>query len=255
MSEFNVKIRAQELGKDLENMSDEMEEQLNQAVADLANATYANIVAKAQQDLNTTRKDYLKGLSFEQIGENSYMISLEGSFSNSLEQGSGPYDIKQKSLESQKIISVGPRTGQPWVQEGKNGRYAHVPFEHQPYSKAPNTGDLGSAIRLMKAMNKQGTEQYLTSVFKDEFGKPMSGKVATARSVIPNLDKITKFQKVYENKETGSFSVKALYMTWRTISDNGPSWTHPGFKGIDAFGEAEKFVEEQIDNILNTLIG
>lgn len=255
MADFSVKVRAHELGKDLENLSKETTRELNQAVKDLSNAAYANMVARAQAGLGSTRAEFLKGLSLDQIGENTYLITLDGKFANALEEGWSPYDMRESLLKSKKTVQVGNRAGEPWVQQGQNGKYAHVPFQHRPFSKEAKTGDLNAAIRKMTTYNRQGRKQKLTSIFKDDFGNPLQGKVATIKdSDIPELANITKFQKIYENKETGKSTVQSIYMTWRTISENGDAWNHPGFEGIKAFLEAEKFVEQQIDIIINTLV-
>lgn len=257
MADINVKIRAAALGKSLENLAAEVQEEFDQAIRDTANAAYATITAKAQQELNSTRQDYLRGLSFEDLGNNTYLIVLEGDFANALEKGYSGFDVRTGMLNSEKIVGVGSRAGQPWVQKGAKGqKYAHVPFEHRPHSKAPQAADLNQAIKKLTAMNRSGMEQKLTKVFKDASGKPLEGRVASVKKVegFPQLDGIAKYQKIYKNESTGKETVQSVYMTFRTVSENGDSWRHPGFGGLHAFDEAEKWVEEQIDNIIKVLI-
>lgn len=43
-------------------------------------------------------------------------------------------------------------------------------------------------------------------------------------------------------------------MTYRTVSENGGDWTHPGYAGLHAFDDAEKWMDSEIDNILNRLL-
>lgn len=257
MADINVKIRAAALGKSLENLAADVQEEFDSAIRDTANAAYASIVAKAQQELNSTRQDYLRGLNFEDLGNNTYLIVLEGDFANALEKGYSGFDVREGMLNSEKIVGVGPRSGQPWVQTGKDGKkFAHVPFEHRPHSKAPQAADLNQAIKKLTAMNRSGMEQKLTKVFKDASGKPLEGRVASVKKVdgFPQLDGIAKYQKIYKNESTGKETVQSIYMTFRTVSENGDSWRHPGFAGLHAFDEAEKWVEEQIDNIIKVLI-
>jgi hypothetical protein len=256
MSDINIHIRATALGKSLENLASEIQEELDQAIKDTANAAFASITAAAQSQLHSSRQDYLRGLSFEELGNNTYLIILEGDFANSLEKGYPGFDVRTGMLNSEKIVGVGPRSGQKWVQQGKNGKFAHVPFEHRPHSKAPQASDLNQAIKKLQAMNREGVQQKLTSIFKDASGKPLEGRVATVNKVkgFPQLDGLTKYQKVYKNETTGKETLQSVYLTYRTISENGKSWRHPGFSGLHAFDEAEKFVEEQIDNIINALI-
>ena len=257
MSDISVRVRAEALGKSIENLAAEVEAELNQAIADVANGAYAFIVSKAQQELNTTRMDYLKGLDFQNLGNNTYLIVLDGKFPNSLESGYTSFDVKTGMLESKKIVQVGPRAGQPWVQTNKEGKkFAHVPFEHRPFSKAPQVSDLAQAIRKIKVQNQEGLEQKLTKIFRDSTGRPIEGKVATVESVdgFPQLAGLTKYQKIYRNEEKGTETVQSLYMTFRTVSEDGKSWMHPGHPGIHAFEEAELWVQQEIDNIIKTLI-
>lgn len=254
MAEFSLKLKAAELGKDLEDIGDAVVAQLEQALQDLAHTAHAVIIAKAQADLSETRQDYLKGLKFETLGKNSYLISLEEEFPISLEEGFQSFDMKPGMLKSAKVVELGTRAGSPWVQQGKDGsRYAHVPFKHTPFSQAGKT-DLNAAIREMTAFNASGRKQKLTSIFKSPEGKPLSGEVARVRSNIPEIDGITKFQKVLENADTGKLSTSSIYLTWRTISDNGGPWIHKGYKGLKAFLEAEDYVEDQLEEIIRTLL-
>ena len=258
MSEINIKLKLQSLGKELESLAAGVSEQIAEAVHDVVQAGYASIVGSAQLALHTTQKDYLSGLKLHEMGENEYLIVLDGKFANALESGYSGFDVKEGMLNSKKVVNVGTRAGQPWVQRSKKDdhRFAHVPFQHQPYSKAPKTSDLAGAIRKLKAFNRQGEEQKFTSLFTDASGQALEGKVAVVKKVkgFPQLDRITKYQKIYKNEKTGKESVQSLYMTYRTISDNGGEWVHPGFKGLHAFDDAEQWMDSQIDEILNRLL-
>ena len=244
MTDISVKIRAEQLGKDLDNLSISLENELNQAVLDLANTAYAHIVANAQKNLKSTRQDYLRNLSFTDLGNNSYLISLEGTGPNAVEEGYGSFDMKPGLLGSKKISA----NGEPWVKTNKDGKkYAHVPFSHHPTAKGSDP--LIKSIQQLTAKNKQGSIQKLTKIFEDEFGKPISGKVAVAKSDISILNNMTKFQHVSEKGK-----VSSLYMTFRTVSENSDGWIHPGHEGMHFFQEAEKYIEDQLDLIIKTLL-
>ena len=254
LKEFSLQIKALELDKDLSSISDELKKEIEGAVENLAGVAYANIIAKAQAELHTSRDDYVKNLSFDKIGDNEYLITLHGDWPNKIEEGYDAYSMKEGLLKSTKDVTVGPRSGQKWVQKSKGGiKFAHVPLEKHPFSKAPKASDLGAAIRKLTAYNRQGTKQKITQTFKDSQGNPISGKVAIARSDIKNLDRLTKFQHIHTSK-TGTQSVQSLYLTWRTVSENSKGWQHPGWKGLKAFLETEKYIEDQLEQILNTLI-
>lgn len=249
--DISFKIKAEELGKDLDYLTKELEAEINLAVENLANAAFAHIVSKAQQELSySKRKDYIKGLKLDKLGNNSYLISLEGDWSNKIEDGFSSYDMKPGMLNSEKIVEIGSRAGQKWVQESEEGtKYAHVPFEHHPHGEATSS-DLQQELKKMTAYNKQGLKQKVTKIFKDDFGKPMSGKVASqVASEHPFLQNLTKFQHINEKG-----TVSNLYMTWRTVSEKSSGWINPGYEGLDAFASAEKWVEEQMDLIIQTLL-
>ena len=157
MTDINVRIIAEKLGKDLEKAADSVTRELQTAIKDLASAAYANIVAHVQSSSmgDSNKKDYLKALQFQSIGNDSYLIYLDGQWPTNLDEGFGPYSIKDVLLRSQKKVGVGPRAGEPWVRESKEGnKYAAVPFEHRRSS--PAGGDLANDINKLFAFNRQG---------------------------------------------------------------------------------------------------
>jgi hypothetical protein len=246
-------LDGKELKRTLDNVGERLESELNQAITNLAHATYAKITADAQNKLSRTRQDYLRGLQFDSLGGNSYLISLQGEWANKIEHGFPAKNMKDVLLNSQKIVQVGKRAGQPWVQKGqKNQRYAHVPFEHKPHSKEAKGGDLNSVLKKMTGYGVSGINQRITRIFKDPSGNPMEGKVATGRSDIPQLDQVVKYQKIYKDQK-GKEKVQSLYVTYRTISDLSTGWHHPGYEGLRAFREAEIWIAKEIDNIIRRL--
>lgn len=253
--DISLTIEAASLGKDLEKVGEDVANEINQQIANTAQAAYASIIAKAQQDLNATRGDYLKDLKFDQIG-GDYVISLEGDFSSRIEEGFSAYDLKNILLKSTKTVKVGSRSGMPWVKKSKAGnRYASVPFSHKPFSKAGGASDLSSLIQKMKTKNARGRTQKLTSIFKDISGSPLEGRVAVMKKTsVADLEGLVKYQKNYKNQQTGKLTTQSLYMTYRTISDKSSGWKHPGWRGLHAFEDAEKFVKNEIRKILEDFI-
>lgn len=251
MADISFKIRAEALGKSIENLAPQVEEEINQAVKNLAHAAYTAMTAKIQSmSMNEkNRKDYLKNLKFKDLGDDSYLIFLEGEWANKLEQGFGSYSIREVLLKSKKIVQVGKRAGEPWVRTAKDGhKYAAVPFEHKPHSNP--SGDLGRDIKNLTAKGINGVTQNLDKIFKNADGKALSGKVATVQGAEnPRLEGLTKYQYVHP-----SGKVSSVYMTYRMVSENGKDWIHPSHPGYQLFKEAEKFVEEQMDQIINTLL-
>ena len=255
--EIIIELRAKELGLELEKLSIELERELNDAVESVANAAYAKIIAKAQNELSETRATYLKDLRFDQIGTNSYLITLEGDFSTKIEDGFGSYSIKDQLLGSNKKVSVGSRSGKPWVQQSTKGtKFAHVPFEKKPFSKAPKGNDMSAIIRQLTIKNTQGRKQRLTSVFKTPAGTPLEGKVAVVTGTsVKDLEGLIKYQHVRETK-SGKQKVESFYVNYRTVSDKPGTadWKHPGWRGLKSFQEVEEWTKEQIDNILKDFL-
>lgn len=255
MADLNVRLIAEKLGKSLEDAADKVTIELNQAIKDLASAAYANIIAhvQASQMSAQNKQNYLKSLEFMPIGDDSYLIYLDGDWPTKLDEGFEPYSIKDQLLKSDKTVNVGPRAGEPWVRENKDGKkYAAVPFEHKP-SSAPS-GSLAADIKKLYAMNRQGKQQKITSTFKDDFGKPISGKVAVASSgmnpdIPANLERLVKYQGVNEKGR-----VSNVYMTYRMVSEDSAGWMHPGHPGYGFFDKVEKEVEAEIENIIQTLL-
>lgn len=253
MSDISLKVRAEALGKDIEKLAPQVEEELNQAVKNLAQAAYTAMTARVQKmSMNEkNRKDYLKGLKFSDLGDDSYLIFLEGDWANKLEKGFGSYSIREQLLKSQKIVQVGSRAGEKWVRTAKDGhKWAVVPFEHKPHANP--TGDLAKDIKNLMVKGVNGQTQSLDKIFKSPDGKPLSGKVATVgndEGIAKNLQGLVKYQYVSPSGKASS-----VYMTYRAVSEAGKDWVHPGHDGYQLFKEAQDFVEKEMDNIILTLI-
>ena len=139
MADFSIKIKAEELGKTLDGIGEQLERELEGAVADLAHGAYAKIAADAQAGINSSdsRQQYLKGLEIVELGPSSYLVTLQGEEANRLEEGYDGFSIKDALLRSKKIVQLGKRSGEPWVRTNKEtgSKYAHVPIQLRPSSK------------------------------------------------------------------------------------------------------------------------
>lgn len=249
-SEISITLEAQALGKNLENLADELAAEVEQQVSTAMHAAFATIVAKAQSDLSSTAGDYLAALDFDKVGSD-YIISLSGKWPNLIESGFEGFDMRGTLLNSQAVTPNGP-----WVKESKKGhRYARVPFQHKPFSGATQGSNMVEALKSLRATNSQGRRQRLTSIFKDPSGNPLYGKVATVgKTGNPMLDGIVKYQQRYVNQSTGKVSTQSVYMTFRTISEAvATGWQHPGYDGLNAFQDAEEYVRSEIEKILRDL--
>lgn len=252
--DIEVKLIADQLGKDIAGIAPQVEAELNRAVENLAHAAYSAIIAKMQgMSMDPkNRQDYLRGLKFQDLDDSTWLIYLDGDWPNKLEEGYGSYSIKDQLLKSEKLVTVGSRAGQKWVRTSKKGKkYAAVPFTHHPSSGEKGSGNLGEDIKKILVSNRAGQQQSITKIFKDLEGKPLHGKVAVAGEVPgqPNLKGLTKYQFVHD-----SGKVSSVYMTYRMVGEDSPGWRHPGHAGYQLFKEAEQYVENELKNIINTLL-
>lgn len=253
MADISLKLAAAKLGKSLDLLGSQLESELNAAVKNLAASAYASMMANIQQSKSSskTKQEYARGLKFENLGENTYMIHLEGDWANKIEEGFGSYSIRELLLNSTKTVQVGSRSGEKWVRIGKQGqKYASVPFEHGLSTVGAKGGDLGTDIKQMFAKNLQGKNQPLRQIFKDLEGNPLAGKVATITDAINDkFQGLTKYQYVHP-----SGKVTSLFTTYRTVSENGKDWQHPGYGGRKLFSEAEKFIRDELENIVKEIL-
>lgn len=254
MADIKLKIKAEELGKSIEDLAPHVEQELQESVENLAQATYASVIGQVQamQIDPKNRQDYLRGLKYTKIDDSNFIIYLEGEWANQLESGFGAYSIKDKLLSSDKKVGAGSRAGEPWVRTSSKGKkYAAVPFEQKPFSgEASKAGDLAQSIKQMMVPNMKGKAQKLTSVIRDLDGNAIRGKAAVIdKHPNPMLQGLTKYQSV---SDTGR--VSSLYMVFRMVHEDSPGWQHPGHPGYNLFKQAEEYVEHELENIVNTLL-
>lgn len=126
--------------------------------------------------------------------------------------------------------------------------YNTIPFSHSPYSKAPlnekGTQLRNDLLRVIKANN-------LDKIIKDSSGTPKQGVVARLKNTgVKNLEGLLKIQKTYDK------ATQSKYVSFRRVSENSPStsWNHPGYKGAHIFDDLEKYIDNQVDVIINALL-
>ena len=85
--EITFKIVAEDMGKSLDNLSEQVEAEIQGAIEAIAFGAHASIIASLQEGAHNpkNRQAYLKGLAYEKIDNNNYLISLDGEWPNKLE--------------------------------------------------------------------------------------------------------------------------------------------------------------------------
>lgn len=237
MFDINLKIRAEELGKTLDNLADQTKEILEGAIGQIAQATYSEGVRLAQQRLKTTKQDYLNSFNLYELGDGIYVISLTGDHANSIEDGWAPFNMINGFLNG------------PKAKISKKGIiYNTIPFSYKPYSKAPLNE---KSTQLRDAVKQVLKQNGIDKILKGPDGTPLQGKVATILNTgIKELNGLVKYQKTYDK------ATQSTYMTFRRVSERTlkSKWNHPGFGGAKIFPDLENYITEQVDRILNTVL-
>lgn len=100
-------------GMDFDALMEEFDEHVDEGMDKLADEIEQVWRDKATETLNTSREQYLKGLSVERIGRDIQMV-LNGFLPVALEEGHERYDMKPGFLGSglNRIIPIGKSSGQ-----------------------------------------------------------------------------------------------------------------------------------------------
>lgn len=269
MSIISIESTLQNLDRTIDGMEDqvlEMAAQAVQLIAKQAHQFIGNEVKAMQNASPDNRKAYDQALDLSETGENTWTISLQSDWANQLESGFQPAG-RDQLLASKKMVSVGSRAGKPWVQitkEGTKGRgasktivpghkFAHVPFDHKPYSGETfrGGGDLAKDLAKIKVLNQAtGEMQPFTKTFADNEGRNLIGKVAQLAEVPgwgKNLNNLNKYQEPYAN------TTQSVYLTFRTVSENSKGWNPRYFGGYQVFPKAEKWAQEQVNEVVKAM--
>lgn len=240
MSTISVKIRAEALGKTLENISEALQAQLNSAIGAVAHSAYSEAIRLAQEKLHSTQLNYINNLSIRKIDDNIWTITLFGKTANDIENGYPGFSIRDNLLKNATKTS-------------KDGsKYVDVPLTYEPFAKSsasPKTTDLRSAALALIKQNG------IDKIIRDQAGAPIQGvvaRIATTGSQFPEsyLSGLTKIQKTYNG------ATQSTYLTFRRVSEKTPAnkWLHPGFKGVKIFDEIEQYIETEIDRIIEAIL-
>lgn len=256
MADFDLYTLAEELGKEITFIAQEVITEVEASIKELAHTAYSSILVGIQDHSTSPeqRKQYEDALSITPI-PNGYIITLDAPQASKLEDGQDKFDLKPGMLASTKTVSAGSRAGQPWVQKGAEGqRYARVPFPKKASVLEKPSGNLINDIKQLTAQNLKGRKQKLTRTFKDLSGRPVSGFAASVKpdaATHPHLQGVVKYQTLGKEDR-----VSSSYIVFRTVSDNSPeeSWQHKRKQGFGLFLEAEKYVQQELERIVETLL-
>ena len=247
MPDFKIEVDGESISKQFGDLKLEVQTAINTAMGALAASTHAKTVELATEKLGTTRDIYTNALSFEQLSENMWVVSLD--------------------MQKAGWIEDGRKSG--WMEEllkgkssrvGKNGqRYAIIPFEHSkpPSKQAPSAQRFTQEIRKFlkeKEINYKKIEYNddgspkmgLLHSFKDGIGKELYPSHMAKHDVFKGLS-------IYQSKDKKTGKMRRDVMTFRVISESqrgSGMWNHPGRSGEFIIDKAYEWALKELENVV-----
>jgi hypothetical protein len=262
MSDFSIKTKLEGRGVNTDALEAGVIESFNKAIAGIATATQGEWVRMAQARLGSSRDTYIQGLrqaeSFKAFGTSdrpTFEIQLVGRMPNNFEFGMESFDMK------------GVRPG--WLGGGKaktaadGSTYVTIPFRHSK-SNSPRMGYTGKAAGAdpnLKTQLRQATKKYgLDRMIRTATGQVVQGNVARIPNkapVHPYLQGLTRIQKAASGSIGGKQRGSGQLMTFRRMSSKSDpsSWIHPGIDGANIMPDVERWVDGQLDKIMDQILG
>lgn len=244
MKVFSIEEALKDLGKDINQMTEDIQKKAKQSVALLAAQTHAMIVAKAQSKLKSTRSTYLDALNIEKIestpSQEIWAVTLDKS-AKFIEEGAPRHEMID-------YLVNGPKH-----KVSKDGsKYNVIPFQH---NKSRNQNSLAQQKLSNYVKNELKLRGLDKTITKD--GKPVIGKAAvlnlnkdskdapTGKFNQPILNGLTIYQREVKSK-SGKTSIKRDVLTFRVVSEKQKGsgmWEAPERIGMNFFEETEKEIE------------
>lgn len=224
-------VNAQEIAAEFKEMKEQVEKAVTEGVRQVASMTYAKTQELASSKLKSTRDIYLDNLSFKEIENGIWVVTLDEPalwIEEGRKSGSMIPDLLKKNA---KIAKDG-------------SRYKIIPFNRgktpsqTPVSAQPMVNLLKTALRAAKIPYRK--------IEYNQDGSPRLGRLHTLninsprpspRASSPALHGVTIYQSM-----TTRGKVRRDIMTFRIASSKheGSKWIHPGL-------EARKFMDESLE--------
>lgn len=224
---------------------------LKNAAQQLAMQSHAHLLEQVQQKLHSTREKYVDAVSFTQVNDTTWVISLDRS-AMWIEEGMPEHEVLDNLLKS------------PKAKMAKDGsRYLVVPFQHNkgPTSQTKAAQDLTATV---KQELKKRQIPY-SKIERDQHGKaklgllhsfditkePVKthegagqghGKIGDVRqgtTGIPFLQSVRVYQRQMKNG-----NVSRGVLTFRVASSKhkgSGKWVHPGIQARKFFDETAEW--------------
>lgn len=257
MTSVNLKLKLSDLGYNVDLFTDATTEALRVALAGIAKGAQSEWIRLAQAKLNSSRFDYINGLRQAESftvskvdSELEYTVRLVGQNAIDFENGRPAFDMK----------TVRPG----WLGGGKarvnadGKKFIRIPFRHST-SSSPRFKYSGKAARaelkseLKSVVKEHGLSKMIRSATGGVIAGPVS-RVPKRSGVHSYLKGLTRIQNPSQSDPSRGSS---MLMTFRTMSESSPedSWIHPGLDGAKLLPEVEKWVDKEIENVAETILG
>lgn len=199
--------------------------------------------------------------------DRSVSVVLTGTFPNMLERGMGPGGVGTEGTYDLRDMLLKPGTRN--LRHGAGGMYLNVPFSHS----ADSIKDRGGLSALKAARNLDATRSEVHGgrerivAWGGALPEGLAPKIRPTDMLIPgppgpNGQRTMVVAKAHatdplagmvrlETQYQGTTKPQSTYRTWRTISENGKAWWHPGIK---ARRIAER-IQSRMPSIIGALFG
>lgn len=252
MAKYSIEDALRELGKDIDNLTQDITNQAKQQVQALAAQAHSMIVSKAQAKLKSTRSIYIDALNLEKIDSSPdneiWAVTLDKS-AKWIEDGQPWHNMID-------YLVNGPKH-----KVGKDGKkYAIIPFKHNKPSSQMSLAQNKIANYVKGELKKRGLDKTIT---KD--GKPVIGRAATLDLTGPKaptsmnkplLAGLTIYQREQKTK-SGKINIKRDVMTFRVVSENQKGsgmWDKPSKPAMNFFEDTARELDGIWEKIITQIV-
>jgi hypothetical protein len=241
-----------------------LETALKNAAQQLAMQSHAHLMEEVNQKLHSTRQKYVDAVSFSQVDDTTWMISLDKS-AMWIEEGMPEHSMLEGMLKS------------PKAKLAKDGsRYLVVPFQHNkgptsqtsaaqdltatvkkelkkreiPYNKIERGPDGKAKLGLLHSFDI--TKEPVKTHDGPGQGHGGVGDVRQGTTGIPFLQSVRVYQRQMKNG-----SVNRGIMTFRVASSKhkgSGKWVHPGIQARKFFDETQEWALKTWDTMREEII-
>ena len=241
MSDLKFEIDVNSIASEFGEMKKDLSKDLKQAVGGLASMTHAKTLELATQELGSLQKMYKDNVSFQQLEENIWVVSLDEK-ALWIEEG-------RKSGFMEELLN-----GKSSKTSASGEKYAVIPFEH-----SKNPSEQSSRAQQLTNMIKDELKERGINYRKPEYnadGSPKLGlikrfNVESAKLKESHKDEPLKGVAIYQRMDKNTGKVRRDIMTFRVITERHREegrWIHPGRAGDKLMDKAFEWAMNEWDS-------